>query len=263
MAAPTLSVYEYMFKDNGVKLNGPISSTTSGIDVEKISGLDMPEVIQNASDLDGMHGGFVSAAFVGPRTIIIDGMIYSPVNSIDTYIDTLVKNYMPSNTEYPFWYRDTYALRYIMAKSLGVKYDIENLRSSGRSSVQIQLICENPIKRVDLANTVISAVNTPVTITNAGNVATWQTITIPGPFTSIRLTNVTTGQILNLALNVASGSTVVIDTRYRSVRVDGVQRSGAIEGSWWKLEPGANQFTLLDRQGGTPSVTIASYSGWL
>lgn len=265
MAAPDLDTYEYQFKDNGVVLNGPLAFDDAWVDIEKVTGLDMPDVISNSTDLDGMHGGFISAAFVGPRTVVLEGTVYAPPDQIDEFLDSVITNYLPSNTEFPFHYRQSGRQFYIMAKSLGVKFDVDNLRGSGRSPIQIQLICENPIKRVDNPDLTISSVGVGQSLSNHGNVETWPIITAVGPFTQLRIDNTTQGKILNLSHDVPSGAPVVIDTRYRSVRLSGAQIAGSITtpNGWFTLQPGVNTIAKGAQADGTPVVTVRSYSGWL
>lgn len=262
MAIPALGTYEYQFKDNGVRLNGDVSYNEGWVDIQKITGLDMPPVIAHEGDLDGMHGGFIDADFVGMRTIVLEGTVYAPVDKVDDFLDDIVGNFLPSREEFPFYVRQTSRQVYMMCKSLGVRFDVDNLRGSGRSSIQIQLICPNPIKRYDNLDVSLTAGDGYKLVPNIGNVATYNTITIPGPFTEVRLQRYTFG-FLTLLANVAAGSTAVINMRNRSVRIDGVQQSGSISGDWWVLPPDGANIRMERSVGGTPTAILTSYSGWL
>ncbi len=103
-------------------------------------------------------------------------------------------------------------------------------------------------------NTVVS-----VTCTNNGTRDTPPAITVTGPTTSPRVTNVTTGKYIELTgLTLLAGESVVIDVSKRTItKNDGTDLSAywGSGSSWLVLNRGANQLTLLD---GTPSLIQAT-----
>lgn len=88
------------------------------------------------------------------------------------------------------------------------------------------------------------------TCTNGGTFGAPPIITIDGPTTGPRVTNVTTGLVLDLdGLTLAEGESVVIDVGAKTIlKNDGTDLSGYLtaESDWWVLEPGDNELTLLD-----------------
>lgn len=107
-----------------------------------------------------------------------------------------------------------------------------------------------------------------VTVTNAGDVDAWPTITIIGPGTDLTLTNQTTGKLTHLTGNIAAGSTVVIDTRpgRKSVRVDGFNAFGRLtdDSTLWPLVPGPNRISIGFAAASADSrVTFAWRNRWL
>ena len=83
--------------------------------------------------------------------------------------------------------------------------------------------------------------NAAITVTNAGIVAVKPLATISGPSSRPRVSQLTTGQILDLPLYVPQGSLLTIDFLDRTVLLDGVnvyRTTG--DSSWWALLPGDN-----------------------
>jgi len=96
------------------------------------------------------------------------------------------------------------------------------------------------------------------TCENAGTFDTPPVITITGPTTSPKVTNVTTGKYIQLTgLPLADGESVIIDVAAGTIELDdGTDASAyfAAGSSWFVLVPGENEITLLDA---TPSVVEA------
>ena len=237
MAAPTLGVYEWQYKDDGFRLNG--STALPFIDVSKVQGLDMPDIEEATSNYDARHGGYGYARFVGLRTIIITGTLYAAAASVDTVLDTLKSNFMPSDTEYPFYLRGAGpAQRYIMCKSLGIKYDIDRLRSIGSSPIQIQLLAGDVTQYIDNNDVTVTSGNSG-TVTNDGNLTTYPVIELTGAATRIQLTKVSTGETVTLTYTTDADDVVVIDFNTRSCMINGEKNSTYLTSlGWWGLDPG-------------------------
>lgn len=105
------------------------------------------------------------------------------------------------------------------------------------------------------------------TANNAGGVETWPTTTITGPITNPRLENVTTGQTLRFALELAAGQTLVVDHHERTVLLGGTasRYSTLVRPvEWWPLEPGDNDLRLAaDSSGVGASALVEWRSAWL
>jgi hypothetical protein len=81
------------------------------------------------------------------------------------------------------------------------------------------------------------------TVTNDGDVETWPVWTINGPGTSIVLTNVSTGEVIDLPITLTASQSVIVDTRpFRKTvrRDDGTNLFGSLTGtsSLWSLREG-------------------------
>lgn len=262
MAAPTLGDYEYQFKDTGVKLNSSVSATF--VDITKITGLDMPQVDSITADFDGVHGGSVYSKFFGTRTFVLDGFIYAPAASADAYCDTLVTNFMPDDIDWPFYFKGAgISQRYILAKSLGLKYDIDSLRMMGKTAAQFILAAGDVRKYVNNADQVMVA-NTLYTPTNAGNMETYPVFTIIGAWSTITLFNSSASRTVALADTRIAGDVTVVDFKTRSVTVNGVRKSSIVTtNQWWSIPAGGGQSVRYTVTGGPPtSVTMATKQGW-
>jgi hypothetical protein len=97
------------------------------------------------------------------------------------------------------------------------------------------------------------------TVSNDGDVLAWPVWTIHGPASSVRLTNVTTGQVIDLPIALTATQSVVIDTRpFRKTvrRDDGTNLYGSLTDSsaLWALPEGASNVRAE-----LPGATSATY----
>jgi hypothetical protein len=87
-----------------------------------------------------------------------------------------------------------------------------------------------------------------LTITNTGDVDAWPVVTTLGPGIDLTLRNDTTGDQLHITGNVATGSTVVVDTRpgHKLVTVDGANAFGRLtdDSTLWPLVAGPNRVSI-------------------
>jgi hypothetical protein len=101
---------------------------------------------------------------------------------------------------------------------------------------------------------------------NYGTAPVYAVLTIAGPLTNPTVTNVTTGQLISLALAVNSGEQLVIDMATHSVRLSGANRFDALTttSSWWQLVPGFNdlRFDAATGATGTPLATVTYRPAW-
>lgn len=259
MAAPTLQPYEYQFKDTGVKLNSNVALPF--VDITQVAGLDLAPVDSIINDVDGVHGGVVYSRFTGARTIVLDGDVYATPDDADTICDSLIGNFIPDDTDYPFYYRGAYAnaaisQRYILAKALGVKFDLSRLRSYGRTPIQIQLASGDPRKYIDNADQTMTA-GTSYNIVNGGNINSYPIITITGAFTVINLTNNTTARTVTLTTTRSAGDVTVVDFKDKSVTINGIRNSSVVTTpNWWDIAANTTtsiKFTVT----GTPTSVVA------
>lgn len=69
--------------------------------------------------------------------------------------------------------------------------------------------------------------------------------TIPGPVTNPRLTHVTSGRKLELAIDVPDGATITLDSASRTVTLDGANRYHTLTpgSTWFAIQPGPNELS--------------------
>lgn len=262
MAAPTLSDYQYMFKDNGLLLNGP--ANLPFFDVERVTGLDMPAADPKQVDIDNQDGGFMYAKYVDMRTLVIEGTAYAVPSLADIYIDKLVSNFMLDNEEYKFYFKGSgISQRYILCKSLGIRYDLENLRNYGATAAQITLIASDPRKYVD---------NPPITMApsqqrvpdNTGNRNSYPIFDIVGAYTNISLTNVSQNRTVTITATTGAADLTTVDFMNRTVKINGVNRSASVTSrAWWDIPAGNTNNIRYTVSGGSPVVTMYTRQAWL
>lgn len=264
MAAPVLSDYRYQYKDTGLVLNGDWDASYPGfIDISKVSGLDLPDFEVASYDNDGQHGGTTFAKFAKQRTIVLEGTMFTNAASADIFFEKILANFLPDNTAWPFYYKPSgVAQRYLNAKAIACKSDLDTARRIGSAPIQIQLIAEDPVKRVDNANQVMTS-GTNYALANTGTVDTYPIVTIVGAFTAITFTNNDTGKTLTITTTRIAGDVTVVDFKQRSVTINGVQNSAVASGTWWPLTVGGDSVKATVTGGPPTSITIATYSGWL
>ena len=111
----------------------------------------------------------------------------------------------------------------------------------------------------------ISAFAETQVITNAGDLATFPTFTIPGAFTSPKITNVTTGKLIHFSgLTVLDGEEFIVDMDAQTAKVDGVsvmdKRTSDSEA--WPLEKGDN-IVKFETSTGLATATAAWFTRFL
>lgn len=243
---------------------------TPFVDVQRVSGLDMAEIEVTEADVDGTHGGVVSSAFFKSRTIVIDCTIYANNFLIDQFMDQLNLNFMPSTVDIPFYFKGPgVSQRFILCKSAGIKYDIDELRRIGSCKAQIILKAGDPRKYVEAATALTH--NTYTTVNNLGGMETYPNIrlTCGAAVTSITLRNNTQNKQFSITQSggFPSGSIIDIDLKNKMIYLNGVRKSSLLGTgviAWWNLSPGNNQIRFVG-SGGTPTSTTGSMtwqSGW-
>lgn len=265
MAAPVLSDYEYQYKDNGFKLNG--TSVVPFFDVMKVTGLsDLPDYDAAVDDTDSVDGGTIYVRYSKTRMVVIEGILYVSPSNVDVSLEQLVQNFTPDNTDWPLYFKHPgIQQKYVMGKSLGFKSDVETLRRIGACNCQMIIGCENPLKRIDNTDAILTnGVNS--SIANSGPSKTWPTITITGGVgTAIALTNNISGGTLTLTRAFAGSDVTVVDMRNRVVYVNGIQNSSIATGNFWGLDGNSIRNVKYTWTGATvpTSVVVRSYSGWM
>ena len=103
--------------------------------------------------------------------------------------------------------------------------------------------------------------------TNEGDLPVYPlSITVYGPVNQPEIINDTTGESIRVAENLGSSSNVLrisYDKDSLSAEVDGVNVLGSTSGTFFKLQPGANEITLTGSSIGSGAYVEVSYrDGW-
>lgn len=102
---------------------------------------------------------------------------------------------------------------------------------------------------------------TYVTVDSITNV--FPTITINGPAYNPKITNVTTGQILNYTGNITSSQKLVIDIQQKTAKLNGTSVISNVSGDWLYLRPGNNRmvYTIDNAEPNTATVEWQEITG--
>ncbi len=273
--------FSFKYRDDGVVLNGD-STSLPFIDVLGVDGLDNAPFRATNRVREGDDGGFLDAEFEDMRTIVLDGNIYADPTAVETLLDSLKSNFAPQRTAQPFYLLAPGTTeRIIFCKSLGMRYKWGTDRGLGIVAFQIQLQAEDPAiyGAAQTLTTNLVGVSTgygfnkgfpfgfggststagAVTLTNTGNRETGAQLVITGPVTDPAVVHDGTGNRLQFDIDLATGETLVIDLRNRTVLLNGTtNRRGKMLGTsrWFKLSPGSNSIRFLGTSAGTPTLGV-------
>lgn len=279
----------FQLSDTGVILNdddvlGPF------VDITRVSGLDNAPYRETKRDHEGVDGGFMDAEFETGRDITLEGTVYVPSGqSVESYLDSLKNNWEPSTSLVPLYLLpdSDVGTRLVFVKPLGCKYDWETARRIGATNVQFNAYAEDP-RIYDITQTSVTlplgaivttgfsfnlgfsfgfgSVSTNSDgqyLTVGGNRLTPPIFTISGPVTNPIIINDTTGNTMGFTINLLAGQTLVIDTQYRTVRLNGTtnRRSALTLPGWFMLQPGQN-FIRFRASAGSGTLNVAYRNAW-
>lgn len=275
---PLSSDYTFQYKDDGIILNtdiDPIDPSLPFVDITGVTGLDSGEFRNSDRTREGADGGFMDTGFKNMRTIVLSGTIYGD----EEYLERLRANFKPFRTGengfvggYPFYYSADGLYRKLIVRSLGMAYDWASIRRTGQTEAQFQLKCEDPTIYDAQTNVTAHISLAPITFTgygypraynrtygggtsgggvinayNGGTAISYPEITIIGPCDNPYVVNDSwpTQNLPRIKLggSLGVGDTIVINTLYRTVRLNGTanRRTWVLPPYvWWGLVPGDN-----------------------
>lgn len=278
----------FQLSDTGIILNDDLVGGQPFVDIEVVTGLDSAPYRQTKRDHEGVDGGFMDAEFEQGRDISLSGIVYANGNPLETFLDSLKANWAPSATLIPLYILTNDAgLRVLFVKPLGCQYDWDALRRTGMAAITFTAYAEDPRIYSGALQSVILPIGAfiftgfafsvgfsfgfgGVTTTadgqfvnNAGNRPTPLIMTITGPVTNPVILNDTTSSSMQFNIDLAVGETLVIDTQYRTVRLNGVtnRRNALIVPGWFMLQVG-NNFIRFRGIAGTGTLTLAYRASW-
>lgn len=284
-----MALTDYTFKlgDTGEVLNDDISGRF--VDVTRVTGLDSAPYRTTERDWEGNDGGFLDAEYEKGRQIVLTGTVYSDDDlELESYLDSLKSNFAPSRTLVPLYFKPPGEdERMLLVKPLGCRYDWTTDRGFGSAEVQFSAFAEDPrIYTSELKTLTVSlagafsggfafnfgfnldfgsgSVGLGANAHNSGNRSTPPVFTIHGPSLNPRILNDTTGDEMHFIISLASDETLVVDTKYRTVRLDGVtnRRHTLAFPTWFHLAPGDNYLRYLADVATATSVTVEYRDAW-
>lgn len=283
---PLTEDYTFKLGDSGVVLN--TSPSLPFVDITGVAGLDNAPYRETERDHEGQDGGFMDAEFEKGRPIVLTGDIFGSPGSVESYLDLLKANWAPSTTLLPFYFKSPgIAERLVYVKPLGCKYDWDRDLRFGKLPVQLKMFAEDP----RLYASTQSLVSIPFAVgastgfgfnlgfsfgfggtsgtdgqfvTNSGNRPTPLQFTINGPCDTPTIRDDTYGHVLAFNIILAAGETLVIDTYYKTVKLNGVsnRRGKLIDPDWFFLQPGSTFIRYNAVSGTGSSLDIRYRSAW-
>jgi hypothetical protein len=275
--------YTYQYTSAGVALNTDVTPMAPFVDVQEVDGLDSAPVRSSQRAREGADGSFIDARWEDGRTIVISCIVYSPPDSVETFMDALKENYAPSRDPQPFFFRHpTVGTRMVMCKSLGVRANVDQLRRTGSTIAQITLQSEDPRIYSGTATIVTGGIASSasgrsyprsynygygstnataggVIVNNLGNRDTPAIITLAG-LVNPELVHDTTGSRMTFNITLAGSDVLQIDLAAKTVLLNGGTRRSVLNNNsrWFLLQKGVNSIRLLGSPSdSTPIMSVA------
>lgn len=256
--------YTYRLGDDGVILNAD-DTTSTFVDITKINGLDSAPPRTTERDHEGTDGGFMDAEFEKGRSVTLEGTVYAVNSAMEPYLDELKANWALSRTLVPLYFKKPGVTeRVLFVKPLGCRYDFDEAARLGQADIQFQAFAEDP--RVYNSTLIVSNVSqgekittgrsypksypysygaTPIVVGTYvivdGNRPTPPVFTFSGPLDNPQIINESTGESLIFDISLTIGDTMVVDTKTRTILVNGENRRSSLRSpNWFFLQPGNN-----------------------
>lgn len=284
---PLTEELTFMLSDTGVVLNTD-SASVPFVDIVEVEGLDNAPYRESQRDHEGTDGGFMDAEFERGRTIILTGTAYATTETAEAYLDSLKANFAPSSSLVPFYFKAPGVdERVLFVKPLGCRYNWEQMRRTGCTRMLFRMFAEDPrLYSSTLSSSVVpfstgattglsfnlgfnfgfggAAGTDGVFVTNEGNRPTPPVFTITGPCVSPVIRDDTYGHVLAFNITLAAGETLVIDTQYRTVKLNGTtnRRSTLADSDWFFLQPGDTFLRYGADSGVGSSLLVEFRSAW-
>ena len=281
-----LDEYTFRLGDAGLVLNG--SSTTPFVDIKRVVGFDSADARETERDWEGNDGGFMDAEFEKARRIVIEGSAFADIDALEMYLDNLKENWAVSKTLVPLYFKAPGVVeRALLVKPLGCRYDWSAERRWGEARIQFQAYAEDPRIYSATELTVSILINSVSTtgfgfplgfpfgfgtsssglgtnLVNAGNRPTPVVFKIYGPTINPRIVNDDTGDEMEFNITLAPDQTLVVDTKYRTVRLDGSynRRNTMTTAGWFFLQKGDNHIRYLADIATSQTMDAVYRSAW-
>lgn len=277
---PVTSLVNYSFAFNDFVFGG----NDSVYQIMSVDGLEDLPVIRNQDDNRGYQDGmWTGRDFLSGRTLVFVITIRGDQNySMSYYVDLLQRNLVPqqSGTGLLQFQLPNNSLQRINARVRRRALQINTNYSSGMATATYEFFCPDPtyfddeLLSKDLTEGVTTAGRTynrvydtaPLPsgnpsddgmsygggstianlITNDGWAISYPLITIQGPAINPQVTDVTNGSFLLVDVTLGDADTLVLNTNYRTVTLNGVNRRALLNNSssWFAAPPGTSYYTF-------------------
>ena len=298
---PTVtSLNPYSFAFNGFVFGG----TNSPYQITSVDGLEDLPALRVQDDNRGYQDGmFTGRDFLGGRTVQIGMQVFgTSATSMQTNLNALQNVLIPQaqGTKVLQFQIPGSNLQRIDARVRKRAVRIDPEFTYGRAIVNYEFFAPDPrryddtLQTTDLTlgvtttgrtyNRVYTATATPGAnpfttgmsfgggasspnlIANNGNTTTYPLITITGPATNPVVTNATTGAFLQINYTMGSTDTLVINTDFRTLTLNGVNRRSILanNSTWFGAEPGTSLYTFsASSTSGTTSCLVEWRSAYI
>lgn len=234
-----------------------------------LEGLDMPDMRINNFDRPGEDGQFVSSALYSGRMLSISGSVKNTTcDQFEAARQSLIQACAISrdNNRYPILKRIEFTTKagnsyFCEGQVTRVKLPVEtitdfliNIVAPDPMIFGSSVVTSGQISRPSGGGVVYPVVYPAVytsstggsaAVVNNGSASSWPTITLRGPLTNPVIYHQESGTLFALNYVLASGSTIVIDMKNKTVILDGsvsllssVDRTSGSD--WFELLPGSN-----------------------
>lgn len=240
-----------------------LSLLGDSIKLTSIAGLETAPIRTSSYSNSGEDGGFVDSQFYSARLLTFTGVIHNTnCNLKTTARDAMITaSVIRENVQVKISTNDG---KYLTTTGRVIGFDMP-YTSSLKYEFKLDLFCDDPLLYdlsagsqlcVSLERYVASGLEWPlvwplvwgigsagvVTAINTGVVTTYPTITINGTVTNPKITNITTGELFELAITTSGSDTIIVNTKDNIVTLNGSSIYSLItpQSTFWKLNVGSN-----------------------
>lgn len=260
MASPSLSNYEFQFKDSGTLLGGP-DDTLPFWDIDEtegFTGLSFGDA--TVYDKDGQHGSTTYLTYLAHRNLLIRGTLFASTSGVDSEWADLAATMIPDGLDYPLHFQlPGMTQMYYEAKPVVARLAMDRGRRLGTAPYLLQWMASDPRAYNDVTQLgLTSGVNTS-TLTNSGNTESmpvWTCSAAASTSVTVRCESVTQSRWVQFAFTTPSGSTasIEVNTMKRQLLVDGTVFPATFtqSGGWPTFQSGSNvmKITLTNASSG-------------
>lgn len=263
--------------------NGLVFGRDEVIGVTRVEGLQSVDAREDITTKAGGHGAFVFGYYLDIRRVIFEGDIFIDPSLLQTYVDQLNQAFTPVRTSLPLKFQYPGAgVRYVNCVRTRLQLPTDFDYHLGKAIWRAEFVAGDPriysdtVFNQDIFPDVADSsgvdfdidfdfsygggASGEVAITNAGSFPSPPVVRIVGPASNPKVTNLTSGELLQLNMNINTGEFVDIDTLAKTVMLGGTaSRYAALDSSsrWWQLAPGQSTIRF-DANGYSPGVTKAT-----